>query len=205
MQRVVGYIDGFNLYFGLREKGWRRYYWLNPAALINALTRHDQQFIHCHYFTARFRSDQGNQGEKRQALWLDALGTIPEITCHFGHFLSKTDTCRRCGAKRTTYEEKMTDVNIATRLLIDAYDDRFDTAIIVSADSDLSTPIEKVREKFPNKRVIVAFPPRRHSAQLTRVASGHVIIRQNTLRNILLPDEIKTAAGHVLKRPDGWR
>ena len=29
MERVISYIDGFNLYFGLRSKGWRRFYWLS--------------------------------------------------------------------------------------------------------------------------------------------------------------------------------
>jgi len=33
MDRVIAYVDGFNLYFGLKSKGWRRYYWLNPRAL----------------------------------------------------------------------------------------------------------------------------------------------------------------------------
>ena len=33
MERVTVYIDGFNLYYGLREKGWRRYYWLNLRRL----------------------------------------------------------------------------------------------------------------------------------------------------------------------------
>jgi hypothetical protein len=28
-KRVIAYIDGFNLYFGLRDSGYRRYYWLD--------------------------------------------------------------------------------------------------------------------------------------------------------------------------------
>ena len=27
VERVIAYIDGFNLYFGLKSKGWKRYYW----------------------------------------------------------------------------------------------------------------------------------------------------------------------------------
>ena len=27
-ERVIAYIDGFNLYFGLKAKGWRQFYWL---------------------------------------------------------------------------------------------------------------------------------------------------------------------------------
>ena len=29
MQRVIVYIDGFNLYYGLRAAGLQRYYWLD--------------------------------------------------------------------------------------------------------------------------------------------------------------------------------
>ena len=28
-KRVLAYVDGFNLYFGLKDSGWQRYYWLN--------------------------------------------------------------------------------------------------------------------------------------------------------------------------------
>jgi uncharacterized LabA/DUF88 family protein len=62
----------------------------------------------------------------------------------------------------------MTDVNIAVQLMGDAFDDAFDVALVVSGDSDLTTPIRRVRERFADKRVIVAFPPRRHSAELKR-------------------------------------
>jgi hypothetical protein len=31
--RTIAYIDGFNLYYGLRSKGWKRYYWLNLQML----------------------------------------------------------------------------------------------------------------------------------------------------------------------------
>ena len=39
MNRVISYIDGFNLYFGLKDKGWKRYYWLDLAALSGALLK----------------------------------------------------------------------------------------------------------------------------------------------------------------------
>ena len=29
MERIVAYIDGFNLYYGMKEKGWKYFYWLN--------------------------------------------------------------------------------------------------------------------------------------------------------------------------------
>ncbi len=205
MNRVISYIDGFNLYFGLRAKGWRKYYWLDPAAMTKAFLKPHQQFRHCHYFTARIHTKTNNsQNAKRQTLWLDALATRADITSHFGYYLQKKKQCDACGATWISHEEKMTDVNIAAQLLVDAYEDRYDTAIIVSGDSDLTMPIKKVRERFANKRLIVAFPPARRSAQLSKAAHGHFVIGADKLRKNLLPNEITTSFGYVVKRPSEW-
>lgn len=204
MARVISYIDGFNLYFGLRSRGWRKYYWLDLAGMSRAILKPGQTLVHCHYFTARIRTDGRSQDARRQSIWLDALATRTDITCHFGHYLPKPQRCFNCGATWTSHEEKMTDVNIATQLLVDAYEDRFDTALIVSGDSDLTTPIKRVRERFPKKRLIVAFPPNRRSDQLRKAAHGHLVIGADSLRQNLLPDEITTASGFVLRRPSQW-
>jgi len=39
MDRVIAYIDGYNLYYGLREQGWKRYYWLNLQKLAGQFLR----------------------------------------------------------------------------------------------------------------------------------------------------------------------
>src|SRR5690606_39095146 len=100
--------------------------------------------------------------QKRQNTYLEALA-LQGVQCQFGHYLQKSRVCRSCGTTWPDYEEKMTDVNIAIQLLTDAFDDAFDVALIISGDSDLTTPVRCVRDRFPAKRVIVAFPPGRHS------------------------------------------
>ena len=204
MTRVISYVDGFNLYFGFREKGWKKYYWLDLAAMSQALLKPQQVLKHCHYFTARIRNSNHNQNAARQTLWLDALATRNDISCHYGHYLPKRQRCKKCFATWISHEEKMTDVNIASQLLVDAYEDRYDTALIVSGDSDLTTPVQLIRQRFPNKRLIIAFPPARQSNQLKKVAHGYINIGADSLRQNLLPDEIKSATGFVLKRPAGW-
>lgn len=52
-QRVIAFIDGFNLYFGLKAKRWQRYYWLNLQALMRNILKPDQHLVHTKYFTAR--------------------------------------------------------------------------------------------------------------------------------------------------------
>jgi len=43
MQRVITYIDGFNLYFGLKDKGWKRYYWLNLVELSGKFLKPEEK------------------------------------------------------------------------------------------------------------------------------------------------------------------
>ncbi len=76
VERVVTYIDGFNLYFGLRSKGWRRYYWLDPQRLGANLLKGHQSLVATRYFTARIAANACDPGKhRRQALFLEAIET----------------------------------------------------------------------------------------------------------------------------------
>ena len=199
------YVDGFNLFYGLRDKHWRRYYWLDVHKLAQNLLRPQQTLAAARYFTARVYPDPGDPGKvQRQNTYLEALGTIPGLSIHYGHFLPRTRRCPNCGELTQTYEEKMTDVNIAVEMVRDAHDDLFDAAIVVSADSDLSRPITAIRERFPEKRAIVAFPPNRFSSHLRQIADAAFFVRRDTLRDSQLPDHITKQDGIVLSRPSSW-
>jgi uncharacterized LabA/DUF88 family protein len=91
----------------------------------------------------------------------------------------------------------MTDVNIAVELLQDAFDDRFDVALVVSADSNLVPPIAAVRRRFPKKKVTVAFPPDRRSTQLAKTATEWINVSEQSLRQSQLPDRVTKSDGYV--------
>ena len=204
IQRVAAYVDGFNLYYGLRSKGWRRYYWLDLSKLVGKLLRHGQQLAAIRYFTARVLPVAGDQDKpKRQGAYLEALTTLSNLEIQYGYFLQKESSCPRCGSIRRTYEEKMTDVNIAVSLLADAQDGIYDTAILISGDSDLSGPIEEVRRRYPSKRVVVAFPPERASKELRKGGPSFTIGR-DAFRDSQFPDQIISPTGYTLTRPAEW-
>jgi hypothetical protein len=48
MESVVAYIDGFNLYFGLKADHGRKYLWLDLQALIEGLLRPNQELREVH-------------------------------------------------------------------------------------------------------------------------------------------------------------
>ena len=200
--RVATYIDGFNLYNGLKEKHGRKYMWLDLQALAAALVLPGQDLVAVSYFSARVR---GEASGARQADYIDALRAhCPLVTVIEGRFKEKHVRCWTCGDVRVSYEEKETDVSIAVALVEDAACDRYDRAMIISADSDLCPAIRAVRRVAPAKEVIAAFPPRRVSGELRRTAHGTFTIPDSKIRRSLLPDTVTTAAGIVLKRPSRW-
>jgi len=203
MDRVIAYIDGFNLYFGLRSKGWKYFYWLNLQAMVMNMLKPGQILETTKYFTAQISSPPDKQ--KRQKTFLEALEILPNFQIYFGQYLDKIITCRNCGARWHKPEEKMTDVNIALELLTNAFQDAFDTALLFSADSDLVGPTRKVQTLFPHKRVVVVFPPGRHSAALKRTATAYTFLGRNILSKSLFPDEVVKPNGFILRRPTNWR
>jgi len=203
MPRVIAYIDGYNLYHGLRDSNWKWAYWLNLQALMTFFLHPPETLVKTKYFTTIVKDNPGRR--VRQGVFLEALKTLQDFDIFYGHFLSNPVTCVRCGHTYTTHHEKMTDVNIATELLVDTYTDQYDKAFLVTADSDLSAPLEAVRKLFPHKKIVVLFPPARSSKQLMKLASGYEYISRNRLSKSLFPETVKKPDGFILKRPESWR
>jgi uncharacterized LabA/DUF88 family protein len=202
MLRVITYIDGFNLYFGLKSQNWERFLWLNVQAVSRNLLKTDQSLAHTKYFTSRVSLPPDKA--KRQSTYIDAIQALADTSVYFGKYQTNPHTCRKCGHVYNAHSEKMTDVNIAVELLQDAFRDAFDSAILISADSDLIAPIEAVKKLFPTKRVIVACPPGRFSQSLCNASSAFLKIGHGVIAKSQFPDEVRTSTGFILRRPASW-
>ena len=200
-ERVIVYIDGFNLYFGLLEAGFVNCKWLNLNKLAHNLLQPNQEIIEIKYFTSRVSNNPGKQ--KRQSTYIEALESVG-IKIYFGNYQSDTTKCKLCGNIWPTYHEKMTDVNIATQMLIDAYHDSYDMAMLISGDSDLVPPIRAIHELFSKKRVFVAFPPKRHNSSVSLIAKGSMTIGRKKLVDSQFGEEVTKKDGFVLKKPKEW-
>ncbi|EOD69649.1 NYN domain-containing protein [Amycolatopsis vancoresmycina] len=197
------FIDGFNLYYGLKQKYGRRYHWLDLEALATSLLKPWQTLTGVKYFTARVRNDAGSL--QRQSTYLDALGAhCANLEIIDGRFQEKVRGCRQCGSTWTGYEEKETDVSIAIALLEHGVTDDFDTAVIISGDSDLCPAVRALKRVCPDKEVVVAFPPARWSHDLKLAVLAAFPIGVAKLRQAQLPVEVITDDGHTLKRPGRW-
>ena len=161
----------------------------------------------------------------RQNVYLRALRTVPRLEIHEGHFLTNErwlpfastlasgippvpdviELHKKTGipmAKVIKVEEKGSDVNLATYLLLDGFREEYEIAVIISNDSDLVEPINVVRKEF-GLVVGVLNPHRNTSYALKRAASFYRPIRHGALKVSQFPETVMTPQGPVTK-PEKW-
>ena len=209
------YIDGFNLYYGAL-KG-TPYKWLDVSAMCRLLLP-DYPIGKIRYFTSRVEPQpHDEQGPIRQATYFRALQTDPAITMHWGRFASRPAVYPAyplvypeageppAMARVWRTEEKRSDVNLATLLLVDCVDGGFDEAVVITNDSDLTLPIDYAVNKF-SKTVGVINPHRRRKAslELRAVASWfYRTINQRVLAASQFPETMTDGRGEFHK-PAAW-
>jgi uncharacterized LabA/DUF88 family protein len=194
---IIIYIDGFNLYYGVRSLG-QFYKWLDILALAKSFVKEENYTIVVKYFTTKLNGN--NESTRRQKIYLDAISKhSPSVKIVYGYFI-KSRKCKNCDTKNN--EEKQTDVNIACEIMQDVYEDNFDIAYLVSGDSDLVAPVKKALAL--DKIMIIASPPERKSKHLIKVASSDFNIDKNLLKKCQLPDAIPTKRS-FLERPEKWQ
>ena len=212
--RTNVYIDGFNLYYGCL-KG-TAYKWLDPDAFCQATFPPPRNQIgRIRYFTAHVNARPNDpQQPIRQQTYLRALRTIPHLTVHLGSYQEKPTRMPlhpppATGPKTVQVlksEEKGSDVNIATYLLVDAFDGDYDAAVVISNDSDLAEPIRLVRKKF-GKPVIVLHPcgpGRKPSYELQKVSSKSQTVAASLLAACQFPATLTDAGGRTIHKPASW-
>lgn len=202
-QRVIIYIDGFNFYYGLKTAPWKKYYWLDIVKLMESFLRPNQELIAVKYFSAR-PTDVGKR--KRQDAFFQANKENPKFKLILGKYLKKEIECFKCHNIIHTYEEKESDVRIATQIVADAFQHNCDLAIIVSADSDMIPAVELAKEAKIN--VFIYFPPHQYSSNLATMGNGapiQILRYEKRFKQALLPDKITLANGFELSIPTEWK
>lgn len=154
-----------------------------------------------HYFTALVHGG----GEARQEIYLAALQAHTGlVTTHVGRFQSKSFKCRHCRQQYQGLEEKESDVSLAVQIVEDCAGNLFDTAFIVSGDSDMIPAVRSVRRMAPASRLVAVFPPKRSSVALQAAADATLRIFPRVPRAHQLPSVVTQRDGSALSRPSQW-
>jgi len=209
-------IDGFNLHYAIK---YTQYKWLDLSVLCHRLLpNHSIQKIY--YFTAKVKALPHDQSAPfRQETYLRALRTLPNFEIHDeGHFVQwarlfpqfplayknpRNPTRPPQAVQILKAEEKGSDVNLASFLLKDCFKNDFDEAVVISNDSDLTTPIEIVVNDC-GKSVMTINPRRKIylSRQLISVASTYrQTINMSAYRVCQFPTSMTDSKGTFTKPP----
>ena len=200
------YVDGLNLYYrALRDTPFR---WLNLHQLAQSLFPRDSIASDC-YSTARLQSCSDGPGQaQRQLKYLRALDTLPALDVHYGTFRSRV--IRRPLAQPVpglpmhvivkSSEEKGSDANLATRLLVDGFSGSCEQAVIVSNDADFAAAIRCVRDES-GLRVVQVNPDLRTPSPEPLVESATYVkrLRRSHPRRSQFPDTLTDAVGTITK------
>jgi uncharacterized LabA/DUF88 family protein len=211
LPRTIVYIDAFNLYYGcLKHTPYR---WLNIEQMCTLLLP-DHQILAIKYFTARIKPPADDPDKAvRQEVYLRAIATLPLVTITFGQYLSHVIKRPLANPPATgsalvdiiNNEEKGSDVNIATHIVLDAAKNAYDVAVLVSNDSDLQEPLRVVRQEF-GKPVGILSPlnsTRRASRELVQYATFTKRIRANVLQTSQFPASLTDSRG-TIHQPTKW-
>ncbi len=155
------------------------------------------------------QSRSGNSDARhKQLIYIRALNTIPMLTVHYGQFrnrrISRPLAIPVQGFPRyveiCSTEEKGTDVNLASYLLVDGVDGDYEQAIVISNDADLALPIGMVRGKLRFPVGIVNPGPKAHTPEeLTKAATFVRRLRSTTLSACQFPRQLRDSTGVITK------
>lgn len=139
MERVAVFIDGSNFYNKLKEIDVRHYPTFNYRGLAEWLA-HGRDVVYCGYYVGVVRAKPGDakaEAMKNQQvnLFNNLQSKRQQFTVHRGYIMEH----------KGVYHEKGVDVKIAVDVLAGAYENTYDTALLLSSDTDLIPVVQKAR------------------------------------------------------------
>lgn len=205
--KTVVYVGGFNLYYSLKKT---KYKWLDIGKLSSLMLQEKHEIIKIKYFTALIKSSEEDPSKpERQKFFWTVLKSIPNLEIIEGRFKRReiygtliwpSDKGINKGeiVRIRKYEEKESDVNIASHIILDSTQKDVECIVLISNDTDLRMPLLISKEKF-NKKIGVISPYNPSHVELKKVSHFHKIIDNEILAECQFPEEV---AG--IKKPSTW-
>jgi hypothetical protein len=135
--------------------------------------------------------------------FLDCL-TDTGVTVELARFKPKQVWCPHCGEVTTRYEEKETDVALATKLMELFLLDQCDSAVLITGDTDLAPAVRTVIRLVPRASVLFGFPFGRKNKELQQLAPRSFKFSRQSYVNNQLADPHITRDGRAITKPAKW-
>ncbi len=182
---------------------------------------YDNKVVRIKYFTARVKyTDKDRRAPERQDTYLRALRTVQRLVIVEGRFkkvrpkgvvveildknsggMVKVEKGNIVRIEK--HEEKQSDVNIATHIMLDCAKEEVDRLVVVSNDTDLLLPVSQAKEAF-RKEVVVISPDRFVHKDLKSASSSSMVADRSILEYCQFPAELEDSAGRKITKPSCW-
>jgi uncharacterized LabA/DUF88 family protein len=219
-ERIIVFIDGFNLYHALVKNFIPRYKWCDLRKLSTQFIDKETQEIKKIYFFSAYCAWNKSKRERHKNYvkvllehrgvytvlgkfrkvkknFVDSMDVLKCVPYVIKPFLKKLEY--------QTFEEKETDVNMALKILEHAFLDDYDHAFILSGDSDLAGAIRTVKRHFPDKKFTNLLPQKSKGKILQKVCGNHRQITAEHFKEALLPEKIELKNGNIIKMPEEYK
>lgn len=166
--RVAFFIDGFNVYYSvvnaIRARSITGGKWLDYYSLCETFRRDvpdlgsAYSLASVNYYSALATHLPDHTKVLRHKALVEAL-EHRGVNVQLGRFRYKgMKRCNNCHVSWPTHEEKETDINLALGLFKCFALDEADTAVVLSADTDMISVVREARSFFPERKSLLVFP-----------------------------------------------
>ena len=159
-KKIAVYVDGFNLYHGIKNLNKPYLKWLNLRSLaekfIDPKTDHIEQI---YYFSA-IATHLDKETILRHRTYVEALETVG-VEFIGGNFKKKLLDYKnkQISLQWTKHEEKETDVNLSIYMVRDAIKRSFDKIILITNDTDMVPAVKMARSENHEIQFKLLTPP----------------------------------------------
>ena len=173
-ERVIIFIDGSNIFHAIRALNIK----IDYSRLVNFLSE-DKYLIRAYYYSSMPRVEDV---ERDTPEW-DSLMRQRKFINELKNMGIKPRMANLRKLATGEWLEKEVDIMLATDMLALAFRNAYDTAILVSGDSDFCYTVETIQDL--GKRVVNA-TFKRNSSPLLRAVCDEVIILDDHLERIIM-------------------
>ena len=217
-RRLYVYIDGFSFYYGLTRH--TAYKWCDVYALSQELFPTDEILAVKLYAGKSLSTPINPLAPERQNAYFRALRTNPIVSVIDSEFRAYDRNLPLANdytktARVKVYKEKKSDVNLATQMIIDAVNNEFDCAVIVTNDIDFVEPIKRTRYSYKKPVYLVPtilFEKEEKKKEgedrsfianeLLRYSTNKKFVRFDMLKKCQLPKTLRDDKGEIHKPPE---
>jgi uncharacterized LabA/DUF88 family protein len=212
------YIDGYNLYRGIKDSPrlYPYYLWLDIAQLCtNLVNKRDEVVRSIKFFTAYpIGGSQDNQEKLfRHKTYMGAIqAKDTRVEVRLGIMQPRPYVCEvpkidgGCQLTFRRFIEKQTDVGIGATMVADVLSNECSSVYIISGDSDLVPACRIVRERRPDVKIRFWFPPKRgtFTDELKDNSDSWNVIDDQEIMLRQLPFIVRLPSGATFQKPKKW-